>query len=218
MRHHTLKNSFKLLALFTAVLPFAACQPMKNLSSTGLGNCVAGSTQTQSGAGIGVNGAGFGGAVAQSFEVPNLINSMTKVSLALSTNQPAGFSGPSGNLHLAIEDQANGFPSGNRLGEASISSSQITGTVSNYTFNFLNGVEISPNTTYWLVLTADYALNSNNFVIWAGESLNNGGTAAYYESFPGSPDSFWTMATKVGAVLQGQNPGGRQLAYSAGCQ
>jgi hypothetical protein len=212
------KTEFLALTITTfALVTLSSCQALKNLSGSN-GNCQAYSNAIQTGGGIGLNDSSFGGAVAQSFFSEQGIPALTSVNLALQTNQLQGFGGPTGNLHVAIETSESNMPSGDVLASTSITASTITGTPEFYNFKFDESIDIIANTTYWIVLSADYAINTTNYVIWAGESLNNQPEALYYVSSPGSPDSYWTAATKTGVIAPGTNPGGQQLAFSAGCQ
>jgi hypothetical protein len=201
-----------------ALISLSSCEELRSLSVAGGSNCQAYSTAIQTGAGIGLNESSFGGAVAQSFNSQKGIPSLTSVNLALFTNQPPGFSGPTGNIHVAIQTSDGNQPSGDVLELVSMPASTITGTAEFYNFKFTQSIDIAPNTTYWIVLSADYAINSTSYITWAGESLNNQAEALYFMTDPGSPDSFWNAATKSGTLIPGQNPGGQQLAFSAGCQ
>lgn len=214
-----MKKIVSLATLLSTFLCMSSCEQLRNQSASGNApsGCTVGSNAIKTGSGVAVNNINFGGAVAESFQVTQNITSLSSVSLALLTNQPDGFSGPQGNLHVTIESNSSGAPSATVLGEASLAASEITNKVQFYKFSFVGGPALAPNTTYWIVLSADYAVNSTNYVTWAGEPLSNQKSALYYVSSVNSPSPFWAPALPVGTLAGSANSGGQQLAYGVGC-
>jgi len=204
-----MKKALRVIGLGLILFALQAC------SAAGTSCTVASSTSATDAKGLELKTNTLGGSsIAQSFQITQTTTvtpTSAFIKLARTGTFATGYT-----LTLTIESGATAtgggyspIPNGTSiLATGTYDPSRVSTTASNYTFTFTGAQTLSPGTTYWLKLTANYPLDGTNFVVWSaheGDSGNyTGGQAIYETSTPG----IWSD-TLIGGL--------RDMVFSIGC-
>jgi len=105
----------------------------------------------------------------------------------------------SGNVTLSIEADNTGAPSGTALGTSVVLATALATSFESVEFEFTPGVNLTANSTYWIVATPNYTANATVNVAWRDATVASAG------NFASSNGTAWTGTdTKnLGIVLRG---------------
>lgn len=144
--------------------------------------------------------------IAQSFQITGTEPLQTEtISLYL---QKRGSVDEEATLTLTVvADTSNAPDESNVVGTATREVSTLPDTAGLVTFTFSTALTLQISTTYWLVLSADYAASNSNLVDWMG---HDGSSSGYSDGKAAYKDQDITWGdTKIGAF--------RDLAFGIDC-
>jgi hypothetical protein len=105
----------------------------------------------------------------------------------------------SGNVTVSLQADNAGAPSGTPLASAVVLSSALPTSFESVTFAFSPGVNVTTNSTYWIVATPNYTANATVNAAWRDATVASDGNSSTFNG------SAWTAgATKnFGVVIRG---------------